>query len=104
MRLTVVRGAGRRQGPDVIDAMLTDEQTALVRGRREIDYNCSPRVIEQCQCPLRSFVETGSLAKVTEAAGQWPGRVAYFARTLTLDESGAYFTADVALHIERENK
>lgn len=104
MRLTVVRGAGKRQGPDIIDPMLSDEQTALARGRREIDYNSSPRVSEQCQCPLHSFIETGSLARVTESSGRWPGKVTYFARTLTLDESGRFFTADVALHIEREAK
>ena len=102
MSITVTRGAGDRQGGDVIDPLLTSDQVAIARGRREIDYSISSRINEQCQCPKHDFIATGSLAQVIETEKKWRGIVRYFSLTLTLDGDGSYFTADTGLHIERE--
>ena len=102
MQLTVYRGTGDRQGPDIIDELLADVRAGAARGKQAINTSCSDRTLEQASCPLHTFIETGSLAAVTETERRWPGMVRYYQLTLTLDSDGSYFTADTALHIERE--
>ena len=102
MQLTVYRGAGDRQGPNIIDELLTDVRAGAARGKQAINSSCSDRTIEQASCPLHSFTPTGSLAAVTETERRWSGMVRYYQLTLTLDADGNSFTADTALHIERE--
>ena len=102
MQVTVKRGSGDRQGPDIIDELLSDIRAGAARGKQAINGSCSDRILEQAGCPLHSFIETGSLAGVTETERRWPGMVRYYQLTLTLDADGNSFTADTALHIERE--
>lgn len=102
MQITVSRPPADRQGPDIIDELLTSDQVAIARGRREVDYNSTDRIEESCQCPKHAYMPAGSLARVTEASGQWPGKVRYWSLTLTIDESGERYTADTRLTIERE--
>ncbi len=101
MQITVQRAPADCQGPDIVSDLITDELTAREKGRQEIDANCSSRIIEQCQCPKKGFVETGTLVQVTEAEGRWRGISTYWSRTLTLDADNDRFTADMALFIER---
>ena len=102
MQITVSRLPADRQGPDIVDALLTDDRVGVARGRREIDYNCSFRTEEACQCPKHDYIPTGALALITEAAERWPGMVRYWSLTLTIDDAGTRFTADTRLSIERE--
>lgn len=100
MSVLVSRGLGDRQGPDVVDELLTSEVAQIARGRGEINHSSSQRIIEQAQIVKRGFVPTGSLVEVVEAGGIWRGKVKYFSRTRTL--SGDSYTVDCNLHIERE--
>ncbi|MFT5728755.1 MAG: hypothetical protein ACI8PB_002911 [Desulforhopalus sp.] len=104
MQITVSRAPADNQGADIIDELLTTDQVAVARGRREIDYVSTDRVDESCQCPAHAYIPTGALAGVTEAAGGWRGLVRYWSLTLTVDDAGALFTADTRLSIERELK
>lgn len=101
MQITVRRDIPGRQGPDIIDGLLTDDRVGIARGRREIDYHCSDRDKVGCQCPASGYIATGSLARVTEDSGPWRGIVRYWSLTLSLD--GDQFTADTRLTIERED-
>lgn len=102
MAVLVSRGRGDRQGPDIVDELLTTEAGQIERGRGEINYSCSPRTIEQAQIVKRGFVPTGSLVEVVEALGIWRGKSTYFSRTRSIDDSGERFTVDCNLNIERE--
>lgn len=102
MQITVERQPAHKQGSDIVSELLSDEITGREKGAQVIDRNCSSRMNEQCQCPKREFIETGSLAQVTEEENQWRGKTTYWTRTLTLDSENNRFTADMALHIERE--
>lgn len=102
MQITVTRAPANRQGPDIVDELLTDSRVGIARGGREVDYNCTSRTNESCQCPQHDFIETGTLVGVTEAAERWPGVVRYWSLTLTVDDTGERFTADTRLSIERE--
>ena len=104
MQITVSRSPANRQGPDIIDEMLTSDLVGVARGRREVDYNSTGRVDESCQCPAHDYIPTGSLVRITEAAEQWAGLVRYWSLTLTVDDTGDRFTADTRLSIEREAK
>lgn len=101
MQITVQRAPANRQGPDVIDDLLTSDVIGVARGRREIDYHCSDRDKTACQCPAHSFIETGYLARITEERSIWNGLVRYWSLTLTID--GETYTADTRLTIERED-
>ena len=103
MQITVARQPADKQGPDIVDELLTDDRVAVARGSREVDYNCSSRTDEACQCPKHDYMATGSLVRVSEAAEQWPGMIRYWSLTLTLDYLGERFTADTRLTVERED-
>jgi hypothetical protein len=102
MQITVTRSPANRQGPDIVDELLTDRRVAIARGRREVDYNSTGRTNESCQCPQHDYIATGTLTGVTEAAERWRGIVRYWSLTLTVDDTGERFTADTRLSIERE--
>jgi len=102
MEILVYRGNGDRQGPDIIEELLVDDVVAAARGRSEINASISSRVIEASSSPSRDFIETGSLAVVSEAEGSWPGMVTFWQETLSLDGSNNYFVADTGLRVERE--
>lgn len=102
MELLVYRGAGDRQGEDIIDELLVDVQAAAARGNTAINESCSSRVVEAASSPSRDFIETGSLARVSEAEGWWPGQVTFWQETLSLDVDNGYFVADTGLRVERE--
>jgi hypothetical protein len=102
MQITVSRAPTDNQGPDIVDDLLTTDQVGLARGRRNVDYSSTNRINESCQCPAHSYIPTGSLAGVTEAADKWRGLNRYWSLTLTVDTGGESFTADTRLSIERE--
>jgi len=102
MQITVTRPPGNRQGPDIVDELLTSDPAGLARGRREIDHSVTSRTMEACQCPKHDHIETGSLVRITEAAERWSGLVRYWSLTLTVDDTGDRFTADTRLTVERE--
>lgn len=100
MQITVQRAPADRQGPDVVDALLTSDLVGRARGAREVDYSSTDRIIEACQCPAHDYMRTGSMVQVTEAARRWRGVVRYWSLTISLD--GDNYTADTRLSVERE--
>lgn len=102
MQATVFRGAGDRQGPDIVDPLLVTDQVAVARGRREIDRESSDRELVNCQCPRLQYLPPGSVVDVMEARRRWRGMVRYWSLTLTLDDGGRRYTVDTRLTIERE--
>lgn len=104
MQITVQRQPADRQGPDIVDELLTSDQAGVARGRREIDAACSDRDQVACQCPAHSFMPTGSLVDVIETHQRWRGMIRYWSLTLTIDDSGQRFTADTRLTVEKEDK
>lgn len=104
MQILVQRPPGNRQGPDIMDDLLTTDQAGISRARREIDYHSTNRDLVACQCPAHTYMPTGSIAGVTETHQRWPGMIRYWSLTLTIDDTGERFTADTRLTIEREEK
>lgn len=103
MRITVQRQPADRQGPDIVDEMLTSDQAGVARGRNFIDKNGSDRDLVACQCPAHAYMPTGSLIGVTESHARWPGMLRYWSLTLTVDDTGQRFTADTRISVEKEN-
>lgn len=102
MQITVTRSPANLQGNDIIDPLLTSDQAAVERGRREIDASYpADREVVSCQCPKHDYIETGSLASVMEAHRRYASMVRYWSLTLTIDETGSRFTADTRLSLER---
>ena len=102
MKVIVERQPGDRPGPDIVEALLTSEPAAIARGRREIDHSVAMRAIENGNCPLLPYMETGKLIAVTTARGSYRGKLTMWATTIDISEDGRDFTATSAVTIERE--
>lgn len=72
----VQRGAGDKQGPDIVDSLLTTIPAAQARGRHEINAGTSVDVI-QLRASYRTGVEVGDLVEVHDAlqGKTWRGKV-----------------------------
>lgn len=101
MAVIVSVGAGDRQGPDIVDELVTSEGAQVARGRGEINENSSDRVIVTSQIVKRNFVAPGLLGEVIEGGRRWRGKVVGFSRSRSIDDSGEQYTVDCNLEIER---
>lgn len=102
MRITVFRLPGDKQGPDIVEPLLTTDPAGIARGAREIDHHSTNRSIERGNCVLMPYMPTGSLIHVTEATGSYRGKLTGFSIVIDIDESGREFTATTAVNIEKE--
>lgn len=102
MKIEVTRQPADRQGPDIVDAMLTTEQAGVERGRQEIDKHSTNRVIERGNCPQLDYMATGSLVNVTHARGSYRGKLKSWAMTIDISQDGRDFSISTAISIERE--
>jgi hypothetical protein len=100
MKIDVMRAPGDKRGPEIVDALLVTEEACRARGTQEIDANATNRVIERGNCPLHSYMETGSLVNVTNDLGSYRGKLKSYA--FTIDINGAEFSCTSAVTIERE--
>jgi hypothetical protein len=100
MKIDVRRDPGDKRGPDVVDALLVTEAACRARGQQEIDANSTNRVIERGNCPLHSYMETGSLVNVTNDMGSYRGKLKAY--SFTIDIQGRDFTCTSSVSIERE--
>jgi len=102
MRITVSRLPGDKQGPDIVDSLLTSDPPAVARGAREIDYHSTNRSTERGNCVLLPYMPIGSLMNVTEVDGQYRGKLASYALVIDISEDGRDFTASTSISVERE--
>lgn len=102
MKILVTRQPGSKQGPDIVDPLLTTDQAGVARGTREIDYHGSNRSIERGNCPLLPYIPTGATISVTEQDGAYRGKLTGYALTVDIGEDGRDFSVTTAISIERE--
>ena len=102
MKIEVTRPPADRQGPDIVDILLTTEPAALERGRQDIDRTSTNRLSERGTCPQLPAMATGSLLNVTTNRGAWRGKMTFYALTIDIGEDGREFTATTSVAIERE--
>lgn len=76
IEIFVQRGAGDRQGPDIVDTYITTIPAALARGTYEINY-ATPVEPVTLRTVYRSGVSLGQLVEVHDAlqGKSWRGRV-----------------------------
>ena len=74
--IVVQRNLGDRQGPDIVDALLTTIPAALARGTHEINKSTSVDSIT-LRTVYRAGVEMGELIEVHDALQgmSWRGRI-----------------------------
>jgi hypothetical protein len=100
MRVEVIRLPGDRQGPDVVDALLTTEAAGLARGRGEIDYHGTSRVLEATSGPLLPWLAPGSPVEVQELGRSYRGLVREYMVTIEIEDN--QYSAATTLNVERE--
>jgi len=100
MQIRCIRGLGDRKGPDIVDKLLTDQSVGRARCTREINASVSKK-IEDANCPLLSFTNTGTHSQVSDGKKIYKGRVTFFSLTIDIEESGAEYFPSSSLRIQR---
>lgn len=100
MQIRVIRGAGDRQGPSIVDSLLTDNSVGRERGITEINDSVSKK-IQDGNCPLLPFIDTGTIAQIAEDREVNRGKVVFFSQTVDIDQSGKRYYPTSSIKIER---
>lgn len=87
--IIVQRNGGTRQGPDIVDALISNVQVAQNRGRNELDQQASPKTPVQLSTVYRSGVQLGQLAEVAEGirAEIYRGKIIRIRHTISGDKA-----------------
>ena len=96
MKIIVQRGVGDKPGPDIIDPLLTTELVCRERGRQAIDSSES-KVIEQGNCPLLPYMETGKVTQVSLSDTVFIGKVTGYSFTIDMSP----FSQSSSVNIKR---
>jgi hypothetical protein len=102
VNIIVSRPPGDKQGPDIVDPLLTSDPAGVARATSAIDHHSTNRSLERGNCVLMPYMPTGALINVTEDTGRYRGKLTAFSIIIDLDESGRDFTATAAVSIEKE--
>ena len=74
METIVIRGDGSKEGPSVVDSLLTTTQARQERGRVEIDTNCSSRSIRDITLLTVDWIDPGTFVEIEDTErGRVPG-------------------------------
>lgn len=102
--IIVERSPADRQGPDVVDPLISSVAQAIQRGRKEIDENSTNRFQVSGANPLYEFMEPCSLVQVTDMQkGNYRGVVLNYSISISRDNSGNH-SAMSSVVIERESE
>lgn len=97
-----ILGAYCKPGPDIVDPLLTSIQAIKLRGKNEIDYNSSHRVIHSGTCKTHAWQNPGELVSIQDAeSGELKGKLTDFA--INISRSGKEVSNTTFVRIEREN-
>lgn len=96
----VERPPADKQGPNIVDKLITTNAAAIERGRNEIDANCSSRELIKTSSPLDGFIYTGRLIEVSDSELQaWRGMIRSSVINISADNNS--FETQTNLTIER---
>lgn len=97
----ITYGTYCKLGPDIIDSLLTSELALRLRGKNEIDFNISNRVIVSGTCKIHNWVNPGALVDIDDnQLGRMKGLLRSF--SLSISRDGDRANAVTNVRIERE--
>lgn len=75
--IIVLRGAGDKRGPDIVDPLVSEPVVAVERGRNELDTHSVLQQPIQMTTVFRLGVELGQIAEVVDAlqGAVWRGKI-----------------------------
>lgn len=75
--IIVLRGAGDKRGPDIVEPLISEPVVAVERGRNELDLHSVLQQPIQMTTVFRTGVELGQLVEVVDAMqGEvWRGKI-----------------------------
>ena len=100
MEIFVYRSPGDRQGPDIIDPLLSTEEVGRSRGRAELDALSTIKEIVTLQVVYRADLKTGQLVLIQDAlqGASWKGKITNITHKVSNVKEPSVFTT---LIIER---
>lgn len=99
MQVTVVKGEGKKQAPDVVDETLCSDNAGRQRGEYELEQSVS-KIVETASMAAVMH-EPGLHFRVSDEAGKWDGLVNFCQRIFELSDDGETFTASTAITFHR---
>lgn len=104
IEITVSRYPADKQGPDIVDPLITSKAGAEARGQGEIDANGYNILLVSGNGPLRdNHIEPGALVESMDLEQQaWRGQVERSAIVITRTKES--FSATMAMEIERRSE
>lgn len=100
--IIVQRAPADFQGADISDPLIATEAQAQARGRAEIDKKSTNRVQLSGVCPVRAYMQPGSVSLVSDLQqGQYPAMLRSFSLTIDRQKDGK-FKATTNIVQERE--
>lgn len=99
LTVRVIRGAGDKKGPDVIDPLISSDLIAILRGQYEINES-EPKSEGTLTCLPQSGFRTGMVVSILDTLQgiEWRGKI----KALTLNNSVS--KARVVLTIKRPTR
>lgn len=97
--LFVQRGAGDKQGEDVVDPLLGSIPVALARGRNELDAKAHRKDDESLETVYRAGVRLGDLARTYETGEVWTGKITGIQHTVS--KVGESVQTTTSMQLER---
>ena len=97
-----VLGEFCKPGNDITEPLLTTVQAMRLRGKNEIDYHSTNRVMHSGTCKTHVWKNPGQLVSIQDAEfGELKGKLTDFA--LNISRSGSNVENTAFVRIEREN-
>ena len=79
MAVIASRPPGDKPGPDIVDSILSTDLSQRERGRQEINFHSTDRVIESGNLIGTSFIRPGSMVQITNSKESFKAKVTSFA-------------------------
>ncbi len=79
----VQRQPADKPGDDIVDTILISASSQIERGRQEINYNSTDRVIKTGSVVSPSFVEPGVIIEIQDKSGNTKGMVTGFSLSIS---------------------
>ncbi len=94
----VQRAPADKPGEDIVDPILVSDTSQIERGRQEINYNSTDRVLKTGAVVSTDYVESGVIVELQDKSGSIRGMVTGF--SVAVSASSAKVTMSTNVTVE----
>ncbi len=94
----IERPPADKPGPDIVSPILISDQSQIERGRQEINYHSTDRILKTGSVLNTEFIQPGVLVELQDKSGNIRGMVTGF--SIEIGFSKQNFNTSVNLNVE----